>query len=112
MVKPADLPDKPICPRCGAYTIGMLKVEEDKVFPLIDKKGQSLTRNEERLKQHAIRASQLIAKYGKPAVIALSARRVEPSEIGDFLSKKHTVDDEFYELVLNAERKAMSKRFS
>lgn len=112
MVKPADLPDKPRCPRCGAYTIGMLKVEEDKVFPLIDKKGQSLTRNEERLKQHAIRASQLIAKYGKPAVIALSARRVEPSEIGDFLSKKHTVDDEFYELVLNAERKAMSKRFS
>jgi ATP-dependent Lhr-like helicase len=112
MAKAKDLPDRPKCPRCGAYTIGMLKVEEDKVFPLIDKKGQSLTRSEERLKQHAIRASQLIAKYGKPAVIALSARSVQPSDIGDILAKKQTVDDGFYELVLNAERKAMSKRFS
>jgi ATP-dependent Lhr-like helicase len=111
MLKVKDLPDKPKCPRCGAYTIGLLKVEEDKALPIIDKKGEKLTKNEERMKHHALETSQLIAKYGKPASVALSARRVQPSDVRQVLEKEHKLGDRFYELVLDAERKAMSKRF-
>ncbi|HVP26711.1 MAG TPA: DEAD/DEAH box helicase [Candidatus Bathyarchaeia archaeon] len=111
MLKAKDLPDKPKCPRCGAYTIGLLKVEEDKALAIIDKKGEKLAKNEERLKHYALQTSQLIAKYGKPAAVALSARRVQPSDVREVLEKEHKLSDKFYELVLDAERKAMSKRF-
>jgi hypothetical protein len=53
----------------------------------------------------------LIEKYGKTAAVALSARRVQPSEVKEVLEKEPGLNDGFYELVLEAERKALSKRF-
>jgi ATP-dependent Lhr-like helicase len=111
MLKAKDLPDKPKCPRCGSTTIGLLKVEEEKVLPIIEKKGAKLTKSEERLQHHAQQTSELISKYGKPAAVALTARRVQPSDVRDVLQKEHRLTDRFYELVLDAERKAISKRF-
>jgi ATP-dependent Lhr-like helicase len=111
MVRAKDLPDKPKCPKCGSSAIGLLKVEEDKVLPLVEKKGERLTKSEEKLHAQASRTAQLIAKYGKAAVLALSARRVQPSDIKQVLEKEPKISDTFYELVLEAERKAMSKRF-
>jgi ATP-dependent Lhr-like helicase len=35
-----DLPDKPKCPRCGSFSLGLLKVDEEKALPLIEKKGR------------------------------------------------------------------------
>ena len=48
-----DLPDKPKCPRCGSYAIGMLKIEEEKALPLIEKRGEKLAKNEEKMQMHA-----------------------------------------------------------
>src|SRR3972149_2785862 len=42
MIRIADLPDKPKCPHCGSQALGMLKVEEDKVYPILEKKAQKL----------------------------------------------------------------------
>jgi ATP-dependent Lhr-like helicase len=111
MLKPKDLPDVPKCPRCGSTAIGLLRVEEEKSLPIIEKKGEKLTKNEERLKHHATMAAQLISKFGKPATVALSARRVQPSDVREVLEKEPKLNDKFYELVLEAERKAISKRF-
>jgi ATP-dependent Lhr-like helicase len=111
MLKLKDLPDNPKCPRCGSSAIGLLKIEEEKVLPIIEKKGEKLNKTEEKLQQHALQASQLISKYGKPAAVALTARKVQPSEARSILEKEHKLSDRFYELVLEAERKAMSKRF-
>jgi ATP-dependent Lhr-like helicase len=106
-----DLPEKPKCPRCGSSAIGLLKVEEEKALPLTEKKGEKLTKNEEKLQKHAVQTSQLIAKYGKAAAVALCARRVQSSDVRDALEKEPKLNDKFYELILEAERKAMSKRF-
>jgi len=111
MLKPKDLPDKPKCPRCGASAIGLLKVEEEKASPLIEKKGMKLTKSEEKLKQQALQTSQLIAKYGRTAAVALCSRRVQLSDVEMVLKKEHVLNNRFYELVLEAERKAISKRF-
>jgi len=111
MLKPTDLPDKPKCPRCGSTAIGLLKVEEDIVVPIIEKKGGKLTKAEEKLKQHALQSAQLINKYGKLAAVALSARKVQSSDVRGVLEKQHQLSDSFYELVLEAERKAIKKRF-
>ncbi|MEM2561080.1 MAG: hypothetical protein QXT06_01940, partial [Candidatus Bathyarchaeia archaeon] len=97
--------------KCGSTSLGMLRVEEEKIMPLIEKKGKNLTANEEKLRRQAIQTSKLISKYGKAAVVALCARSVQPSDIKHVLEKESTLNDRFYELVLEAERKAISKRF-
>jgi len=106
-----DLPDKPKCPRCGSAAIGLLKVGEEKVLPLVEKRGEKLTKGEEKLQRWALQTAQLIARHGKPAVVALCTRRVRPSDVIGVLEKEPKLTDRFYELVLEAERKAMSKRF-
>jgi ATP-dependent Lhr-like helicase len=111
MIRVKDLPDKPKCPRCSSTAIGFLRVEEEKALPLVEKKGEKLTQSEEKLQKQALQTATLIAKYGKAAAVALCARRVQPSDIKEVLEKEHKLDNKFYELVLEAERKAISKRF-
>ncbi len=111
MVRVQDLPDKPVCPRCGSRALGTLKVDEERALPLVEKKGQKLTRTEERLRVYALQTGQLVSKYGKVAAVALSARRVRSSDVAGILEKEPKLSDRFYELVLEAERKALSKRF-
>jgi ATP-dependent Lhr-like helicase len=105
-----DLPDKPKCPRCGSFALGLLKVEEEKALPLVEKKGH-LAKDEEKLQMRAKETAELIEKHGKVATVALSARRVQTSDVADVLAKEPKLSDRFYELVMEAERKALSKRF-
>ena len=111
MIRVNDLPEHPKCPRCGSQTVGLLKVEEETALPLIEKKGQKLTKAEEKLQVQALQTSKLIAKYGKAGVVALSARKVQAADVSGVLEKESKVGDRFYELVLEAERKALGKRF-
>jgi ATP-dependent Lhr-like helicase len=111
MIRVKDLPAKPKCPKCGSEAIGLLKEEEEKVMPLIEKKGEKLTKSEEKLRKQAIQTARLIEKYGKAAAVALCARKVEPSDVKEVLEKDSKLDDRFYELVLEAERRAITKRF-
>jgi ATP-dependent Lhr-like helicase len=106
-----DLPDKPKCPRCGSFAIGMLKIEEEKALPLIEKRGEKLGKNEEKMRVYAKQTAELIEKYGKTAAVALSARRVSAADVRSVLEKEPKLNDKFYELVLEAERKVLSKRF-
>jgi ATP-dependent Lhr-like helicase len=111
MLRAKDLPDRPKCPKCGSYAIGLMKVEEERALPLVDKEGTGLTKSEEKLREHAVNTARLIEKYGKPAAVALLARKVTPAEIMRVLEKEQKLTDRFYELVLEEERKAISKRF-
>lgn len=111
MLRVKDLPDRPKCPKCGSSAVGLLRVEEDRVLPLVEKEGQKLTRPEEKLREYAVEAARLIEKYGKPAAVALCARRVRADDVRRVLEKESKLSDGFYELVLEEERKAISKRF-
>jgi ATP-dependent Lhr-like helicase len=74
MLRVNDLPNKPKCPRCGSHALGLLKVENERADPLIEKKGQKLPKDEERLHAIAVHTAELIEKYGKPAAVALRER--------------------------------------
>ncbi len=106
-----DLPDNPKCPSCGSPKIGLLKVEEEKAQVLVEKKGERLGKLEEKMQGHASRTAEIIEKYGKPAAVALSARHVSAADVRAVLEKEPKLSDHFYELVLEAERKVLSKRF-
>ena len=111
MIQVKDLPDHPRCPRCGSLALGVLKVGEEKALPLVEKKGEKLVKAEERLRADALQTARLVEKYGKVAAVALSARRVRALDVAGVLEQEPRLDDRFYELVLEAERKALSRRF-
>lgn len=111
MIRINNLPDKPKCPRCGSMALGLLKVEEEKTLSMVDKKGEKLAKDEERLREYAIETAELMVKYGKPAAVALSARRIAIKDASAVLEKEPRLTDNFYELVMEAERKALSRRF-
>ena len=111
LIRINDLPEKPKCPRCGSQALGFLKVEEEKTLSLVDKKGEKLAKAEEKLRQYAVDTAELMAKYGKPAAVALSARKIAIKDTVALLEKEPKPSDRFYELVMEAERKALSRRF-
>ena len=111
MVHIKDLPDKPTCPRCGSPALGLLRKEENAVRSLVEKRGEKLTKEETRLQEQACKTAELIATYGKPAAVALAARRAKPENMRGVFKKERALNDQFFELVLDAERKALQQRF-
>lgn len=106
-----NLPDKPICPKCGSANLGLLPVQEEEAFVLIDKKGEKLAKHELKLRNRAIETSKLISNYGKAAAVALSGRRLKISDAAEILNKQKTLSDDFYDLIIEAERNALKRRF-
>jgi len=111
MIRIKDLPNKPECPKCGSTALGVLRREEDEVSSLVDKKGERLTKDEKKWQGQALETAQLISKYGKPAAVALSGRRLRSSDVEEILRKDGAFTDHFFELVIEAEKKALKRRF-
>ena len=112
MIRIKELPDKPRCPNCNSYALGMLKFEEEKTRGLIEKKGKHLTKPEEKMQTYAKKTAGLIEQYGKTAAIALSARQIPIAKALALLEKEPHHTDKFYEQTLEAERQALNKRFA
>jgi len=112
MIRIKDLPERLQCPNCGSNAIGMLKIDPDRTASLLDKRGEKLGKNEEKMHKIAMQTAVLIEKYGKVAAIALSARRVQTIDVLSILEKESKLTDNFYEAVMDVERKVLSKRFS
>jgi ATP-dependent Lhr-like helicase len=106
-----DLPEKPVCPKCGSVNLGLLPVPEEEAFVLVDKKGEKLTQHELKLRNRAVATAKLISNYGKTAAIALSGRRLKIEDAGEILKKQKTLSDDFYDLVIEAERNALKRKF-
>ncbi len=111
MISMKELPDEPTCPRCGSPNLGLLQVAEGDAYQLAEKKGEKLTKNEQNLRDEATETAKLIAKYGKPAAIALSTRRLRLNDVKEVLSQKSTLSDEFFEAIIEAEKDALKRRF-
>ncbi len=111
MVRLNDLPDKPTCPKCSSTALGVFSREEEQIRSLVDKKGEKLTKTEQRWLEQARETAELIAKYGKAAAVVLAGRRVRTSEAQGVLRKEQTLSDRLFELVIEAERDALKRRF-
>ncbi|MEM0049496.1 MAG: DEAD/DEAH box helicase [Candidatus Bathyarchaeia archaeon] len=111
MITLKDLPDKPLCPKCGSPRLGILEADYEEAFPLIEKKGEKLTKSEEYLKERANETAELITKYGKAAAIALSGKKLSLNDVKNILAKEKSISDKFFELIIEAEREALKRRF-
>ncbi len=106
-----SLPDRPLCPKCGSPRIGLLRVGEEEAYFLVDKKGKNLTKNEKKLGNKAAKTADLVSKYGKPAAIVLSGRRLSIRDVNQVLSKQNHISDDLFEAIIEAEREALKRRF-
>ncbi len=111
MIRLNDLPDKPACPKCGSTALGVFSRAEEQIRSLVDKEGQKLTKSEQKWLEQARETAELMTKYGKVATVALAGRRVRISDALQVLRKEHTLSDHFFELVIEAERDALKRRF-
>jgi len=111
MIRLNDLPEKPVCPRCGSSSLGVLGREEGKVQSLVDKGGEKLTKFEEKMKEWAVKTARLMSGYGKPAAVALSGKKLKIADVKAILKEENALSDHFFELILDAERDALRRRF-
>jgi ATP-dependent Lhr-like helicase len=111
MIRLNDLPEKPVCPKCGSPALGVLRRDEDGVQSLVDKRGEKLTKSETQINQQATKTARLISKYGKPAAVSLAGRNVQVSDAKEILENENTLSNHFFELVTEAEKKSLKRRF-
>jgi len=78
---------------------------------LVEKKDEKLTKEEEKIKEWAVKTAGLVDRFGLPAVVALCGRRLKASDVEDVLKKEKTLSDQFFESVIEAERNALRRRF-
>jgi len=111
MLRVKDLPERPICPRCGSGRLGVLRRGEDQVLSLVEKKDEKLTKTEEKIKEWAAKTAGMVDRFGLPAVVALCGRRLKTADVEAVLKKEKVLSDKFFELVIEAERNALKRRF-
>ncbi|UCD26736.1 MAG: DEAD/DEAH box helicase, partial [Candidatus Bathyarchaeota archaeon] len=111
MIRIKDLPEKPVCPRCGSPRLGLLGREEGKVQSLVDKRGEKLTKTEKKMKERVLKTAKLVSVYGRPAAVALSGRKLRVSDVKEIFREEPKLSNHFYELVIEAERNALKRRF-
>jgi ATP-dependent Lhr-like helicase len=106
-----DLPDKPMCPKCGSSNLAVLRREEEQLRMLVEKKGEKLTASEQRWRKQAVRTAELLASYGKPAAVGLAGRKLRVSDVEKLFLQEKKLTDRFFELIIEAERNALKRRF-
>jgi ATP-dependent Lhr-like helicase len=111
MIRIKDLPDKPTCPKCGSPSLGVLRREEEQMRVLTEKKGEKLTKSEQRWREQALRTAELLASHGKPAAVALAGRKLRVSDVEEIFWQEKKLTDRFFELIIDAERNALKRRF-
>jgi ATP-dependent Lhr-like helicase len=111
MIRLNDLPEKPVCPKCGSPRLGVLRREIDGIQSLVDKRGEKLTKSERKINRQAVKTARLVSKYGKAAAVSLSGRNIQTSDAEEILTEENTLSDHFFELVTAAERKSLKRKF-
>ena len=106
-----DLPSKPECPKCGTLALAVLREGEDQIQSIIEKRSNKLTEGERKVWRQALTTAKLVSKYGKPAAVALAGRRLTVSDVEEVLLEEARLSNHFYELLVDAERKALKRRF-
>lgn len=103
-------PKRPECASCGAIMLAPLHPNERGVAGLIKKKQR--TEDEQKRVQRAVAAANLVAIYGRDAVLAMAGRGVGPDTAARILRKQHDEEAGLLRDILAAEvQYAKTRRF-
>ena len=110
-IRVKDLPKTIQCPECGSKMVGVSKETEDKILKICEKKGRNLKGREAYIYENLLDTASLISKYGFRAAVALMGYGLKLDEVENILVEEKDLNDEFYEKIIEAERKALKRRF-
>jgi len=89
----------------------VLRRGEQQVLSLVEKKDERLTKGEERIRGWAVKTAGLVDRFGLPVVVAFCGRGLKADDVEKILKKEKMLSDRFFELVIEAERNALKRRF-
>ncbi|MDD1706086.1 MAG: DEAD/DEAH box helicase, partial [Methanoregulaceae archaeon] len=99
--------EHPVCPKCGARLIAVLKPYEEPLYGIASKKEK--TSEEKAVEARLMRNANIVLSGGKKAVLALAAKGVGPENASRVLSTLME-GDAFYKEILKAERNYIKTR--
>ena len=108
-----EIPATVQCPSCASSQLGMLNESQDPVRVLSEKirANQRMTRDETIMMNKAIESGRLIAEHGQRAALVMAGKNLSQSDIQVVLTNEDQINDHLFELVIDAERQALRKRF-
>ena len=106
-----DLQEKLTCPECGSTELGIFDQPISEVMKVLARNTSSAPKQAEWWWRRGKDASKLVSIYGRRGVIVAAAKRVEFTDAWDLLAETEGESDYFFERIVEAERKALSRRF-
>ncbi|MDI6810942.1 MAG: hypothetical protein QMD80_04605, partial [archaeon] len=98
------------CPDCESKRIGALKADEREVRRGIGKsKGKS--KKASKISSDATKSAELIATYGKAALLALAGKGLTIDDAREILKKENAVNTHLIELIIESEKEVLKHRF-
>ena len=106
-----SLPDEISCPLCGSHSIGMADADEyDVEMALAKARDGQISGPTKAIWNDLVSSARLIGKYGKAAAVALCSR-ISRKEAMEILNQEGSLTGKFFELIFDAERKRLLRRF-
>ena len=99
------------CPKCGSKSVGALSCDPDDLKSVIQRKGRVVAKSDKRLLDQLSESAEVVRKYGKAAIVVQAGRRLGPGDAKRILRKERRISDRLFELIMQAERDALKRRF-
>ncbi len=108
-----DLPDQPLCPNCSSGKVAALDVYEEDVRKLAQEMEEEakIDADQRRLLERAKESARLVENYGRPAIVAMSGRRVRLRDVEQVVKGTKAIDEELMNKIIEAEREALKRGF-
>jgi ATP-dependent Lhr-like helicase len=111
MIRIKDVGSSTCCPECRSKQLGILTCSKEDLVKVLDKKGRAIGRSQRALLEQAEETARLYKKYGIAAAYVLAGRRIRTIDAENILHREDKVSDRLYELIMEAERSSMRRRF-
>ncbi|RLE94239.1 MAG: ATP-dependent helicase [Thermoprotei archaeon] len=99
------------CPKCGSRKVGVANAEEKEIEKIINKNFKAVSKQEIKLIDFLQFSSRIIEKYNSIGAVVLAGRGLKKEEIIRIVEKHSKLDDSLIKAIIEAEKKALSKRF-
>ena len=103
------------CPECESHAISALKADESEMRRGLrqSKSAASMdtSKTASKLVNGAQKSAELIATYGKAALLALAGKGLSVDDAEEILKKEDAVNEHLVELIIEAEKGVLKRRF-
>jgi len=106
-VDPAQLQ----CPECESRHIGAVNADESVLRRELRKKGGKGQKTGGKLVTDLTKSADLIARYGKAALLALAGRGLSADDAAELLKQESGMNEHLVELIIGAEKEVLKRRF-